>query len=125
MRAVIDKYSGLPFRYGQDCCQFVGECIESITGKNPVESLSYSTELEAQVILGQFNGLEGAMRHFLGEPYEGFKDGDACLIDNNNGERAAAIVYRNRVIARVMGGLMDYPRSRALLVWNTDAYRSR
>lgn len=119
MRSVIDKYSGLPFRYGQDCCQFLGECIESLTGRNPMHKIQYSSQTEAQTILDRYGDLEGAMRHFLGEPYDGHKDGDACLMNNNGGELAAGVIYRDRVVARVKSGLMDYPISRALMVWCT------
>ena len=119
MRTVIDKYAGLRFRYGQDCCQFVGECIQAITGKNPIGALIYSDEREAYAIINRFGDLEGAMRHFLGKPYDGHKDGDACLMDNNGGRLAAAIIWRNEVIGRVENGLMNYPLDRAKLVWCT------
>ena len=119
MKAVINKYAGLPFRYGQDCCQFVGECIEAITGKNPIVGLTYSDEREAYAIIDRFGGLENAMRHFLGEPYDGHKDGDACLMDNNGGRLAAAVIWRNEVIGRVGNGLMNYPLNRAKIIWCT------
>ncbi len=119
MRTVIDKYAGMPFRYGLDCCQFVGECIEAITGKNPMYQFRYKNEGQANAILAQYGDLEGAMRHALGEPYDGHKDGDACLISANGGRFAAAVIYRDRVVARVKGGLMDYPLSRAQLIWCT------
>ena len=119
MRSVVDKYSGLPFSYGQDCCQFVGECIESITGVNPIEDLHYSTEAEAIKIIKKHGGMQEVITHYLGEPYDGCKDGDACMIDNNNGELAAAMIYKGRVVARVESGLMDYPIERALMVWCT------
>ena len=119
MRSVIDKYADLPFRYGQDCCQFVGECIEATTGKNPIAALAYFDEREAYAIIDMYGDMEGAMRHFLGKPYDGHKDGDACLIDNNGGRQAAAVIYRDRVVARVNNGLMDYPLDRALMVWCT------
>ena len=119
MRSVIDKYSGLPFRYGLDCCQFAGECVESLTGKNPMDALTYSTEREANKIIESFGGLENAMRHFLGEPYDGHKDGDVCIMDNNAGQMISAVIYRGRIVARVPGGLMDYPITRALRIWCT------
>lgn len=119
MRSVIDKYAELPFRYGLDCCQFAGECVESLTGKNPMDALTYSNEREAYKIIKSFGGLEAAMRHFLGEPYDSHKDGDVCIMDNNEGRELAAVIYRDRVVARVENGLMDYPISRATLIWCT------
>jgi len=119
MREVIDKFAGLPFRYGLDCCTFAGECVESVTGTNPMDVLLYEGKSEADAIIKRYGGLEGAMRHILGEPYDGHKDGDVCLIDANDGTHAAAVIYLGRVVARVKGGLMDYPLSRALMVWKT------
>jgi len=117
MRNVIDKYAALPFEYGLDCCQFAGECVESITGHNPMDSLSYSNEQEAHGVIESFGGLENAMCHFLGEPYDGIKDGDVCIMDDNKGNKIAAVIYRGRIVARVGGGLMDYPTGRAEKVW--------
>ena len=119
MRAIIDKYAGLPFRYGDDCCQFAGEVVEYFTGENPMDALSYSDERSAMKIIEQYGDLEQAMRHFLGDPYTGHKDGDVCLIDTNDGDDAAAVIYRGQVVARVKGGLMNYPLSRAKLIWCT------
>ena len=119
MRHIIDKYSALPFRYGADCCQLAGEVIEHFTGNNPMHSLSYSDETSAMEIIDSYGGLEGAVRHFLGEPYDGHKDGDVCLMDDNRGNDVVAVIYRGRVVARVKGGLMDYPMGRAKMVWCT------
>ena len=119
MREVIDKYAGLPFRYGEDCCTFAGECVEALTGSNPMSRFSYSSEDEANEILDAYGGIEAAIRDVLGEPYEGHRDGDVCLIDSNDGRQAAAIIYRGRVVARVKGGLMEYPLNRALMIWKT------
>lgn len=96
----------------------MGECIESVTGKNPIADLSYSTEEEAREIIESHGGMQAVITHYLGEPYNGCKHGDACMIDTNNGELAAGIIYKDRVVARVKSGLMDYPLNRALMVWS-------
>jgi hypothetical protein len=119
MRHVIDKYAGLPFGYGEDCCQFAGEVIESFTGSNPMDVLKYSNERQAYRIIRQYGGLEGAMRHFLGDPYDGLKDGDVCIMNNTDGSELAGVIYNNEVVARVESGLMNYPASFANLVWCT------
>lgn len=118
MNEVIFKYSGLPFAYGTDCCRFAAECVESLRGDNPMRDLEYANEREAYKIIKGHGGMEGALRHYLGEPYDGHKDGDVCLIDANDGRDAVAVIWKDRVVARVENGLMDYPLSRARLVWN-------
>ena len=116
MRDVLLKYSFLPFRY--DCVLFVGECLESITGRNPAKDL-YKTPKEGDELLKEYGSLEAAITDFLGEPYEGIKDGDVCTLDTNDGQVAAGIVFQGRIVARVKNGLMDYPLERALTVWCT------
>ena len=121
MRNIIDKYAGLPFEYGADCCAFAAECIESLTGRNPISDLVYANEREAYKIIKQHGGMESAICHYLGEPYDGHQDGDVCLIDANDGRKAAAVIYRDRVVARVENGLVDYPLDRAIKVWKCQA----
>lgn len=119
MKNVIRKYAGLPFSYGTDCCAFAGECVEELTGINPMQKFSYANESEALQIIESYGDLETAITATLGEPYDGMKEGDVCLINTNDGKVAAAIVFNERIVARVAGGLMDYPLSRALKVWAT------
>ena len=117
MKDVIRKYVDMPFEYGNDCCAFVGECVESITGDNPMNVFNYQTEAEAAALLGVYGGLERAITATLGQPYDDIKDGDVCLINSNDGRHAAGIVFQGRIVARVANGLMDYPLERALRVW--------
>ena len=119
LNQVINKYADLPFAYGLDCCQFAGECVEAQTGVNPMSIFDYSDEESAQRIIDSYGDLEAAMRDVLGEPYNGMKEGDICLLSANKGRLAAGVIYRDGVVARVPGGLMQYPKKRALLVWCT------
>ena len=119
MLDVIRKYDRTPFSYGLDCCQFVGDCLESITGNNPMNGFAYKNKREAYRIIKSYGSLEKAITATLGEPYDGIKDGDVCTISANDGTEAAGIVFNNRIIARVEDGVMDYPLERALRVWET------
>lgn len=119
MREVLIKYVDRPFTYGDDCCTFVGACVESVTGKNPMDNFHYSNRREADQIIDTYGSLEAAITATLGEPYDGCKDGDVCTLDANDGTEAAGVIYRERVVARVANGLMDYPLERAKRVWCT------
>lgn len=117
MRNIIDKYSRRPFRYGADCCAFVGECVEANTGCNPMERFTYSTEDEANQIISEFGDLEAAITATLGEPHNDEpKNGDVCVFPNA-GRQIAGIVYKNRIVARTQSGVMDYPLDWALNFW--------
>lgn len=120
MFAVIEKYSRTPFRYGADCCQFVGECVESLTGRNPMEQFDYGSQAEAEAIIASYGGLEAAMRAVLGEPYDGAKTGDVCLL-RVNGQELAGVVMGDRAVYRTSKTyLTDIPVERAEVVWCTD-----
>lgn len=112
---VIHKYQALPFRYGNDCCAFVGDCLAELTGKNP--NYDYSTEAEAEALIEKHGGLEGAITSVLGPPIADTpRDGDVVLIDNG-ARQVAGIVYRNRLVCRVASGLVDLDLERAKRVW--------
>lgn len=115
---VLNKYSGRPFHYGADCCQFAGEVVESFTGQNPMAGFFYSNKREAYKIIKGMGGLEAAITQTLGDPYDGSKDGDVCLIDTDLGP-AAAVVFRGAIVAREQGGLIRYPLDAAIKVWPT------
>jgi len=119
MRDVLIKYSNLPFQYGEDCCTFAGECVESMTGSNPMDRFDYKNKRQAYRIINNFGSLEGAMIDALGQPYGGMKDGDVCLLSANDGTDAAGVIYHDRVVARTESGLMDFPLDRAKKVWCT------
>lgn len=115
MRAIIDKYAGLPFEYGFDCCAFVAECIEAQTGQ--WLNLDYRDENEANRLLARHGSLEAAITSVLGEPYFGYEDGFVALIKTRK-QQVAGVFYRGRILVRVQNGLNDLPPHRAAKVWN-------
>ena len=53
----------------------------------------------------------------LGEPYDGHKDGDVCLLEIR-GLKLAGIIFNGRAVVRTeKTGLMDLPIDRAKLIW--------
>jgi len=116
---IIQKYDRMPFRYGLDCCRFAAECVESITGKNPMAGIEYSNEAEAYAIIDRHGDLEGALRAHLGEPYDGRKDGDVILAECSDGSQLAGIIFNGVCVVRTKVGIADWPIRRARLVWET------
>lgn len=116
---VIHKYSSMPFTYGTaDCCRFVADCIEAVTGHQPMAALSYSTRAEAEALIASYGSLRDIMTALLGEPYAGAKDGDACMI-RVAGQDIAAVVYRGRCLLKTGLSVTDYPLWRAQLFWSS------
>lgn len=119
VRSVIDAWSSKPFSYGEDCCQFVGACIESITGENPAKQFTYSTESEAREIISAHSDLYGLFSSLFGEPASGpFQDGDVTVHDMTNNEQIAGVIYRGRAVVRTRTGLVDWPIESAKAVWS-------
>jgi Domain of unknown function (DUF6950) len=118
---VIEKYANAPFVWGvSDCCQFVGECMASVTGFNPAAAVDYQSEADADDLLEQYGGLTGVISELLGAPSTGtdYRDGDVGLIDNGV-VQVAGVFFKDRIICRTLSGLVDLPASRACKVWKS------
>ena len=121
MREVIDKYAGMRFNYGVDCCQFVGECIEVLHGFNPMHRFSYHDETEAMEIIQSYGTLEDAITAVLGEPCtDPIREGDVTLHEVQDGQQTAGIVYHGRSVLRVPRGLTDWPLEWVRLHWRVQ-----
>jgi len=118
VRAVIDRYAGLPFRWGLDCCQFAGECMAAVGGHNPMDGLNYDDEASAQALIDRHGGMRAALLAVFGEPYDGCKNGDVLYV-SRCGVEMAGVVYRGRCVVRTQQGLMDWPIEWASLVWES------
>ena len=53
---------------GHDCCSLAREAVRLRTGRDPAPELTYSDQDSALAILKQHGGLDGLLRHVLGEP---------------------------------------------------------
>ena len=120
MHDIIRKYSKRPFRYGADCCQFVGECLEARHGYNPMQAFSYKNKREANKIISSYGTLADAVTAVLGAPVDEGKEGDVVLFTQANGTQVTGILYRGRIIARTPSGLMDFPPDWAQHFWRVD-----
>jgi hypothetical protein len=118
MLAVIQKYSERPGNQW-DCVNFVGECIEAMTGSNPSSRFDITDETAANALLVQFGGLRAAIESVYGEPYHSsHKDGDVALV-TYAGVDCAGVIYHDRVLVRVPSGVTDWPLRAARFIWET------
>lgn len=117
LKQVIDHWSRVPFRYGADCCSFVGDAIEKTTGTNPMAGFEYHSKTGAYRIIDEYGSLEAAITSVLGNPVAEPNDGDVCVFIQSNGTEVAGLVYDNRIIARTAKGVMDYPMQWARRFW--------
>ena len=124
-REVIHKYARLPFRYGLDCCTFVGECLEAEGLRNPMRDILYEGEGEATEIISSYGTLSDAITAHLGPPLDHVleareNDVAVCVL---GGDEIAAIVHATdagvRCVLRTERGVVDWPLRRAARVWRS------
>ena len=115
---VIEHWQGLPFEWGTlDCCQFVGSCIESVTGENAAEFYDYDGEAEAQALIEEAGDLVALVSQTLGDPVERAPQENDVVLVNDGSQDILGFVWAGRVILRTKGGLVDWPLDRARNVW--------
>ena len=113
---VIHKYQSLPFSYdGADCCQFVADCVEAVTGVNPAEDFHYKNETEANELIGCY----GSLRELIDSTFiRVLRPSDGCItVCENAGRQVAGVVYRGRIIVRTETGITDFALGRGLGFW--------
>ena len=68
--ALLRARAEWPFVWGvHDCCTFVADAIEAMTGRDVMESVrGYSTALQAQRLAHERGGLQAAVTGLLGDP---------------------------------------------------------
>ena len=119
--AIIRKWSAIPFRWGDgDCCQFAGEFVEALTGKNPMRFFDYKNKREALELVYRYGSLEAAITSVFGQPIEldQAKDGDVVLINLPRADAMVGIRHHDRLIVRTEHGVTDWPCRYANKVWS-------
>ena len=117
---VIRKWERMPFSYdGNDCCQFVGECIEAVTGENPAAEFFYGSEAEAYELIDSYGSLYGLLTDVFGEP-DGCANEYGLALTECRGREMAGFVWGDKLIVKTAGGLTDWPVSRAVAVWSLE-----
>jgi len=118
---VIQKFEDRPFEYGQDCCTFVGECVESAVGVNPMAGFDYVDEETAYDIIYSYGDLIDAINATVG-PFEDDnytpEDGDIAIIVAG-GRQIAAVVFSGRLLIHGSDTVVDLPMARAKAVWSS------
>ena len=122
MRSIFQKYESMPFDYGiADCCQFVGECVESMRGYNPVKPFEYDTEGEANELIGSYGNLRSLVTETMGKPcaFADRRDGDIAIYEQTDGSQILGVVDGDEVVLRSMKGLVRWPIRHASAIWST------
>ena len=115
---VIEQWQGRPFEWATtDCCQFVGACIEAVTGRNMAELVDYDSETDARALISEAGGLAAVVSSVLGEPLERAPGNDDVVLVNDGTQDIVGFVWQERIVLRTPKGLSDWPLERAEVAW--------
>jgi hypothetical protein len=110
----------VPFEWGRnDCCTFVADAIEAMTGRDVMESVrGYSTALQAQRLAHERGGLQAAVSGLLGDPVSPalVTVGDVLLLRHEDMELLTLCNGRGRHRARA-GGLATLAAPDVVAAW--------
>lgn len=108
------------FEWGQhDCCLFVCDCIEAMTGHDPAADVrGYSTELEAARLVKKLGGMRGIAGSRFGEevPVLMAQVGDVGLIEIE-GRESLALCGGTHWLAPGLDQVESLPLNAALSCW--------
>lgn len=119
--AFIETHRDKSFEWATwDCCQFVGQWIYELTGKDYRAGFSYSSEAQARELLGSSGGLIALVSSFL-KPIHVSRamKGDIVLANDASG---AALGICLGVNSAHVGpkGLVYFPTEHSLAAWRAE-----
>lgn len=118
---VLLDWSSRPFQFESDnCCEFVGDVLYAMFGKNPMDSFHYKTKKEALRAIGQHGTLVDAINATLGNclPFsEPFVDGDVIACVQIDKSWIAGVVLGQRIAVKTKASIVDWPLSYATYRW--------
>lgn len=102
LNVVIESNLKRPFEYGTwDCCLFVAECVEAMTGENPMPEFrnKYNDKEGALRLVRAHSAksLYGIMRSKFGNPREGGRRGDIVYTVTEDGPTLGICIGREAV----------------------------
>lgn len=128
VNAALQKYADAEFSYGRlDCCLFVANVIQDVTGIDYAEKWRgrYSTELGALRVIAEYGSLVALASSAFGQlkPFWSAKKGDPVLLSQaiveQDGVGEALGVFDGDVIVYLTeSGLAEAPISAARGCWN-------
>lgn len=118
----VESRRGVPHAWGtNDCCLFAADAILAMTGVDHAADLrgTYSTEREANEIIGRYGSLEAFLTHFLGDPSGPIcaRRGDVVTFVAPNGSECVGVCLGTSIACPGDNGLNMLPMSSAAKSW--------
>lgn len=118
---ILNSWANRAFVYESDnCCEFVGEVLQCLFGKNPMNGFHYKTKKQAREAIREHGSLVGAINKTIGEPVspgDAFYQGDVVVCRQSDRSWIAGVVLGGRIVVKTQHSIMDWPLSRACFRW--------
>jgi hypothetical protein len=102
-----------------DCCIFAADCVQAMTGKDPMQGLrGYTTWRQSVLLVRQLGGLPAAVKQALGDPLEHpalAQRGDVVLV--NTKLPALGVVVGASALAPLSTGVQRFPVGDWVTAW--------
>lgn len=117
MCAAIDKHRALPFQWGvSDCVTFPADCVEAITGTDPLGDRHYSTQIGAALKM-KARGVDNvgdAFKTLFPEIAPAMAGVGDLVVVEIDGQPGGGICIGAMVACKAETGLSFLPRDRAV-----------
>lgn len=118
----VESRRGSPHVWGKnDCCLFAADAILAMTGIDHAADFrgTYSTEAQANEIIGRYGSLDAFLTHFLGEPAGPVcaRRGDVVTFLAPNGLECVGVCLGTSIACPGDAGLNILPMSAATKSW--------
>tara|TARA_A100001388_G_C28674759_1_gene453405 strand:+ start:198 stop:569 length:372 start_codon:yes stop_codon:yes gene_type:complete len=117
--AALNKWKRRPFSYGDaDCCQFVAFIVRELTGKDYAAEFNYSSQAQAELLIGRRGELVDLIISILGKPSAELNDGDPCVVRLPIVDQVCGIKLGEHVVCLTSHGMSRVPERYLLAGWS-------
>ena len=115
----LNKWQRRQFNYGDaDCCQFTAFVVKELTGRDYSSQFEYTSEAEAELIVGRKGELVDFITSVLGKASSELKDGDPCVVDIPIVGQVCGIKLSDKIVCLTEKGMVRIPDRYLLAGWS-------
>jgi hypothetical protein len=119
VHSALNKWQRRQFNYGDaDCCQFTAFVVKELTGRDYSSQFEYTSEAEAELIVGRKGELVDFIASVLGKASSDLKDGDPCVVDIPIAGQVCGIKLSDKIVCLTARGMVRIPDRYLLAGWS-------
>ena len=119
VHSALNKWQRRQFNYGDaDCCQFTAFVVKELTGRDYSSQFEYTSEAEAELIVGRKGELVDFIASVLGKASSELKDGDPCVVEIPIVGQVCGIKLSDKIVCLTEKGMVRIPDRYLLAGWS-------